>query len=233
MPVYDTPAEFLRAAIDFVRNQLYSNWELCIADDCSREAYVAEILAEYEALDIRIKVARRESNGHISAACNTALAMATGEWVACLDHDDILAEHALALVVAALAEHPEAGIVYSDEDKLDSSGVRQDPYFKPDFDPLLLIGQNCLNHLCLYRRNLVCQVGGYREGYEGSQDWDLALRVSEGMAPQQVVHIPHVLYHWRTHMDSTASSVSSKPYAIDAGTPRSWITSPEPTGRVA
>ncbi len=218
MPVYDTPAEFLRAAIDSVRNQLYSNWELCIADDCSREAYVAEILAEYEALDIRIKVARRESNGHISAACNTALAMATGEWVACLDHDDILAEHALALVVAALAEHPEAGIVYSDEDKLDSSGVRQDPYFKPDFDPLLLIGQNYLNHLCLYRRNLVCQVGGYREGYEGSQDWDLALRVSEGMAPQQVVHIPHVLYHWRTHMDSTASSVSSKPYAIDAGT---------------
>ena len=116
-----------------------------------------------------------------------------------------------------IAEHPEAGIVYSDEDKLDGAGIRHGPYFKPDFDPLLLIGQNYLSHLCLFRRDLVTEAGGYREGYEGSQDWDLTLRVSELVAPEQVVHIPHVLYHWRAHAGSTASGLSAKPYAVDAG----------------
>jgi GT2 family glycosyltransferase len=143
--------------------------------------------------------------------------MATGEWTGCLDHDDILAEHALALVAVAINEHPEAGIVYSDEDKLDASGIRHGPYFKPDFDPLLLLGQNYLSHLCLFRRDLVTQAGGYREGYEGSQDWDLTLRVSELVTSEQVVHIPHVLYHWRVHAGSTASGLAAKPYAVDAG----------------
>lgn len=217
MPVYNPPPELLRPAIDSVRGQIYENWELCIADDCSSEGHVGAILAEYEALDPRIKVARRETNGHISAACNTALTMATGEWVGCLDQDDTLAEHALALVATALADAPEAGIVYSDEDKLDGAGLRREPYFKSEFDPLLLVGQNYLNHLCMFRRALVTEVGGYREGYEGSQDWDLALRVSERLSPTQVVHIPHVLYHWRAHSGSTAAQLSAKPYAVDAG----------------
>jgi glycosyltransferase involved in cell wall biosynthesis len=217
MPVFNPAPDFLRAAIDSVRGQLYPNWELCIADDCSPDGAVAEILAEYEAADPRIKVARRAENGHISATCNTALSLATGDWVTCLDHDDVLAEHALALAVTALADHPEAGIVYSDEDKLDGGGARQEPYFKPDFDPLLLLGQNFLNHVCLLRRDLVTEVGGYREGYEGSQDWDLVLRVTELLTPDRVVHVPHVLYHWRSHAGSTASSVSAKPYAVDAG----------------
>ena len=125
MPVYNPPADLLRAAIDSVRDQIYTNWELCIADDCSSEGHVAEILAEYEDMDPRIKVTRRETNGHISAACNTALTMATGEWVGCLDQDDTLAEHALALVATTLADAPDAGIVYSDEDKLDGAGLRQ------------------------------------------------------------------------------------------------------------
>jgi len=217
MPVYNSPPDLLRAAIDSVRAQLYTNWELCIADDCSSDAHVADIVADYAATDARIKVTTRETNGHISVASNSALSMATGEWVGCLDHDDILAEHALALVALAIAEHPDTGIVYSDEDKVDDAGVRQGPYFKPDFDPLLLLGQNYLSHLCLFRRDLVTEVGGYREGYEGSQDWDLTLRVSELVTPRQVVHIPHVLYHWRVHAGSTASGLSAKPYAVDAG----------------
>jgi GT2 family glycosyltransferase len=217
MPVFNPPPDLLRAAIDSVRAQLYTNWELCIADDCSPDVHVAETLGGYAALDPRIKVARRNENGHISAACNTALSLATGDWVVCLDHDDILAEHALALAVTALADHPDAGIVYSDEDKLDGGGTRHEPYFKPEFDPLLLIGQNFLNHLCMLRRELVTAVGGYREGYEGSQDWDLALRVSELLSPERVVHVPHVLYHWRAHGASTASALSAKPYAVEAG----------------
>jgi glycosyltransferase involved in cell wall biosynthesis/SAM-dependent methyltransferase len=217
MPVYNPPPELLRAAIDSVRGQLYANWELCIADDCSSDPHVAEVLNECESIDARIKVARRDTNGHISAASNTALTLATGEWVGCVDHDDVLAEHALALAALAIADHADAGIVYSDEDKLDGAGTRHDPYFKPDFDPLLLIGQNYLSHLCLFRRDLVTEVGGYREGYEGSQDWDLTLRVSELLEPEQVVHIPHVLYHWQAHAGSTASGLSAKPYAVDAG----------------
>jgi glycosyltransferase involved in cell wall biosynthesis len=217
MPVYNPPPDLLRAAIDSVRVQLYTNWELCIADDCSSDDGVTEILNEYATMDARIKVTRRETNGHISAASNTALSMATGEWTGCLDHDDILAEHALALVAAAINDHPEVGIVYSDEDKLDGAGIRHGPYFKPDFDPLLLLGQNYLSHLCLFRRDLVTEAGGYRVGYEGSQDWDLTLRVSELVTTEQVVHIPHVLYHWRVHAGSTASGLAAKPYAVDAG----------------
>ncbi len=217
MPVYNSPLHLLRAAIDSVRAQLYANWELCIADDCSSDPNVAAIVADYAATDARIKVTTRDTNGHISVASNSALSMATGDWVGCLDHDDILAEHALALVALAIAEHPEAGIVYSDEDKLDDAGVRHGPYFKPDFDPLLLLGQNYLSHLCLFRRDLVTEAGGYREGYEGSQDWDLTLRVCELVSPRQVVHIPHVLYHWRVHAGSTASGLAAKPYAVDAG----------------
>ena len=217
MPVYNPPPDLLREAVESVRAQLYPNWELCIADDCSSDAQVAEILADYAATDARIKVTTRDTNGHISLASNTALAMATGAWVGCLDHDDVLAEHALALVATAIADHPGAGIVYSDEDKLDSGEVRHGPYFKPDYDPLLLLGQNYLSHLCMFRRDLVTEAGGYREGYEGSQDWDLTLRVSELVAAADVVHIPHVLYHWRVHAGSTASGLAAKPYAVDAG----------------
>jgi len=217
MPVFNPSPGFLRAAIESVRNQLYTNWELCIADDCSTDAGVVDVVVEYQSIDPRIKVTRRDTNGHISAASNTALAAATGEWVGCLDHDDVLAEHALALVAMEIAGHPGAGIVYSDEDKLDDGGTRSNPYFKPDFDPLLLIGQNYLSHLCLFRRDLVTEVGGYRQGFEGSQDWDLTLRISELLRPDQVRHIPHVLYHWRAHVGSTASVLAAKPYAADAG----------------
>jgi GT2 family glycosyltransferase len=133
-----------------------------------------------------------------------------------MDHDDLLADHALAVAVLALRRAADPAIVYSDEDHIDDKGKRLAPYFKPDFDPLLILGQNYFSHLCMIRRDLVTQVGGFREGYEGSQDWDLVLRVLEIVRPDQVVHVPHVLYHWRVHPDSTASSLSAKPYVVEA-----------------
>ncbi len=217
MPVYNPPPDLLRGAIESVRDQIYPEWELCIADDCSTDPTVVRVLDDYAASDPRIKVVRRAENGHISAASNTALSLASGRWVALLDHDDLLAPHALALVALELAEHPEAALVYSDEDKIDEAGRRRDPFFKPDFDPLLLTGQNFVSHLSVFRKDLVDTAGGYREGYEGSQDWDLTLRVSERVPAAQVRHIPHVLYHWRVHASSTAALVSAKPYAVDAG----------------
>jgi glycosyltransferase involved in cell wall biosynthesis len=230
MPVYNPPLDMLRAAIESVRSQIYPDWELCIADDCSTDPEVSEVLAELASADPRIKVLRRDENGHIAAASNSALSLVTGQWVALLDHDDVLAEHALALFALAMADHPDAGIIYSDEDKLDEDGVRRDPYFKPDFDPLLLLGQNFLSHFSTFRKDLVDRVGGYRVGYEGSQDWDLTLRVSELLERRQVVHIPHVLYHWRVHARSTASLVSAKPYALEAGQ-RAVLDHLERTGR--
>ena len=216
-PVYNTPAHYLTAAIESVIGQIYPNWELCIANDGSTEPHVSKILADYADRDSRIKVIFRSENGHISAASNTALESATGTWIVPLDHDDLLTEHALALGMLAGHEHPDAGAMYSDEDKIDDHGRRQLPYFKPDFDPLLLLGQNYLTHLLFLRRALVVAVGGYRLGLEGSQDWDLILRVTERLDPAHIVHIPHVLYHWRIHDGSTASVVSAKPYAQDAG----------------
>jgi GT2 family glycosyltransferase len=217
LPVYNTPEPLLRRAIESVRAQVYPRWELCAADDKSTETTVAAVLAEFAAIDERIKVVHRQENGHISASSNSALDIARGEWIVAMDHDDELRPHALAHLVLALAEHPEAGMVYSDEDKIDVDGQRHSPNFKPDFDPLLLLGQNYLGHLVCYRRDLIDRVGGYREGFEGSQDWDLSLRISELLDPEQVVHIPRVLYHWRAHTGSTASGISAKPYARLAG----------------
>jgi GT2 family glycosyltransferase len=217
LPVYNTPEPLLRRAIETVRGQIYPKWELCIADDMSTEPAVVGVLSEYELADERIRVVRRRENGHISASSNSALEIAKGDWVIPMDHDDELRPHALAHVVLALADHPDAGMVFSDEDKIDLEGTRHSPNFKPDFDPLLLLGQNYLGHLVCYRRDLAMGVGGYREGFEGSQDWDLSLRASEQISPEHILHIPRVLYHWRSHTDSTASGISAKPYAALAG----------------
>jgi GT2 family glycosyltransferase len=216
MPVFNPPDGFLRQALDSVRGQLYKNWELCIADDCSTEPNVAATLREYEQLDERIHVVWRETNGHISASSNSALSIAQGEWACLLDHDDLLSENALAEIVLAVAQNPSAGIVYSDEDHVDADGVRGDPYFKPDFDPLLILGQNYLSHLSAFRTDLLRKVGGFRTGVEGSQDWDLVLRVMELLPPSGIHHLPRVLYHWRAHDESTSRSLSAKPYVIEA-----------------
>ncbi len=221
LPVYNPREDFLRQAIDSVRAQLYTKWELCIADDCSTLPHVAKVLDEYAALDDRIRVHHRATNGHISECSNSAVALAHGSWLCLMDHDDLLAEHALALTALALDQNPGAAILYSDEDHIDALGTRREPYFKPDFDPLLILGQNYFSHLCMLRTDLVALVGGFRVGYEGSQDWDLVLRVLQHARPEQVVHLPHVLYHWRVHAESTASSVDAKPYVV--GTSRQVV----------
>ena len=208
MPVYDTQEEHLREAIASVRAQLYGDWELCIADDASTRPHVAAVLAE-AAADPRIRVVTRSANGHISAATNSALALATGEYVALMDHDDILAEQALYEVVVEIARHPDAAVIYSDEDKIDDEGQRWGPNFKPDFDPDLLLAQNMVSHLGVYRRDLLESLGGLREGLEGSQDHDLALRATAACGAARVRHIPAVLYHWRQAQHGASFSQTS------------------------
>ena len=214
MPVYNPQEDFLRQAIESVLNQAYGNWELCLADDCSTQAYVKEVLQKYAQQDERIKVVLRESNGHICRTSNSALEIATGEYIALLDHDDLLAPHALAKVVDLLNEHPEADFIYSDEDKVDEKNIHQDPFFKPDWCPDSFLSRMYTCHLGIYRRSLVEEIGNFRVGFEGSQDYDLVLRVTE--KTEQIYHVPDVLYHWRIHLESTASDSEAKPYAADA-----------------
>jgi glycosyltransferase involved in cell wall biosynthesis len=217
LPTFNTPEVWLRRCLDSVLAQSYPHWELCIADDASTQPQVRHVLEAYAARDDRIRVTWRDRNGHISAASNSALAMARGDHIALLDHDDELHPQALALMAAALQRHPQWRMAYSDEDKLDTEGRRYDPYFKPDWNPDLFFGQNCISHLGVYERALVNAVGGFREGLEGSQDWDLALRCIERLRPDQIGHVPHVLYHWRAVQGSTAQGVDQKSYAHDAG----------------
>ncbi|UYO94034.1 glycosyltransferase [Pollutimonas sp. M17] len=217
MPVYDPPLDLLDQAIQSVRTQLYQEWELCMADDASKDDSVRQLLARHAREDARIKVAYRKQNGHISKASNSALSLATGEFVALLDNDDLLSEHALFHVAQAILDNPAAGLIYSDEDKIDIAGNRTAPYFKPDWNPDLFLSHNMINHLGCYRTGLVKELQGFRPGYEGSQDYDLALRCIETLADYQIVHIPRVLYHWRAVPGSTALSGQAKNYALQAG----------------
>lgn len=216
LPVYETDARWLRACLDSVLAQAYPAWECCIVDDASSSSHVWAIVQSYCRRDARFKARRRPANGHISQATNDALAMASGEWVALLDHDDVLPPHALLEMVGAALANPRWRMLYSDEDKIDAAGRRYDPYFKPDYAPTLLLGQNCISHFGMYATALVRDVGGFRTGYEGSQDWDLALRCVERLDSGQVGHVPRILYHWRAIPGSTAASSDAKDYATDA-----------------
>jgi GT2 family glycosyltransferase len=216
LPVYDPELRFLEAAIESVRNQGYPRWELCIADDASTNPEIRPFLESQARVDSRIKLTFRERNGHISACSNSAMALATGEWCALLDQDDALAEHALAFAAIEIDRYPDAGLIYSDEDKIDEEGVRSTPFFKPDWNPELFLGQNYINHLGVYRTELLREIGGFREGFEGSQDYDLVLRCVERLRPEQVRHIPRILYHWRMAGGSLAAVPDAKPYAREA-----------------
>jgi GT2 family glycosyltransferase len=217
MPVYNPPPEFLDQAIQSVRQQFYPDWELCLADDASTDPAVHRVMARHAAEDPRIKLIQREKNGHISAATNSALAAASGEFIALLDHDDLLAEHALFCVAQAILAHAGATLIYSDEDKITANGRRYDPYFKCELNRELLLAQNMISHLGAYRRELVLELGGFRPGLEGSQDWDLALRVVERSESNQVIHLPRILYHWRASQGSTSLAPSEKTYAATTG----------------
>jgi len=199
-----------------VRNQLYPNWEFCIADDASSQPHVRRILEKYQAKDLRIKVVFREENGHIATASNSALEIVSGDFIALLDHDDELAERALYMVAAELNAHPEADLIYSGEDKIDKKNKRYAPYFKPDWNPDLFLSQNCVSHLGVYRTSAVKEIGGFRVGYEGAQDWDLAMRVVEQIPASRIRHIPHILYHWRSIPGSTALATEEKDYTKEA-----------------
>lgn len=213
MPVYNTNEVWLNEAIASVQDQLYENWELCIADDASTQPQVRRVLEEVAAADARIKVVFRPQNGHISAASNSALEIVSGEFTALLDHDDRLAPHALATVVQSLNASPEADLLYSDEDKIDAFGRRFDPYFKSDWNPELFYSLNCVSHLSVFRTELLQRIGGFTLGLEGSQDYDLVLRAVEHTTPDRIRHLPDVLYHWRAIPGSVALGEGEKSYA--------------------
>lgn len=216
MPVYNTPERFLRRAMESVRQQCYPHWELCIADDASSDPTVHAVLQEYAARDARIKLVWRKENGHIGAASNSALALASGEFVCLLDHDDVLTPHALYMVARAIRAYPGVDLLYSDEDKIDEQGRRFDPFFKPDWNPDLFLSYNYFNHFGVFRTRLMRDLGGFRLGYEGSEDYDLVLRAIARVGQDKVRHIPHVLYHWGAIPGSAAVSHSEKPYALQA-----------------
>jgi GT2 family glycosyltransferase len=215
MPVYNTNPIYLRNALDSILAQLYPDWELCIADDASTKPDVRKILIEYANRDKRIKVVFRTTNGHISAASNSALELATGSYIALMDHDDELSPHALYMVAVELDQHPEADIIYSDEDRIDDNGTRSDPHFKPEWNLELFHSYNVINHLGVYRAALVRSVGGFREGFEGSQDYDLALRILDNTREDRICHIPHILYHWR--IIASTFSTTNLHDAVEAG----------------
>ncbi len=216
MPVYNPPPALLAECLDSLLGQTYADFEICIADDKSPNPEIRRMLERYAARDDRIKVTFREHNGHISAASNTALSLATGDFIVLVDHDDLVPDYALFVVAHYVNRHPEAQILFSDEDKITAEGKRYDPYFKGDFDPFLMFGHNMVSHLGVYRRELIEAIGGFRHGLEGSQDYDLVLRAVEKAGAASVVHIPHILYHWRAIPGSTALSGDEKSYAVVA-----------------
>ncbi len=217
LPVYETPEKWLRRCLDSILSQAYPEWELCIVDDASSSPHVRRVLEAYLAKDSRIRVTWRATNGHISRASNDALAMATGDYIALMDHDDELRPHALLEMAERMQADPGLRLLYSDEDKIDVEGQRMQPYFKPDWNPDLLLSQNYLCHFTVLDRQLVEDVGGFREGFEGSQDHDLFLRCTAALAAGQIGHVHKVLYHWRAIPGSTAHQRSAKDYASSAG----------------
>ncbi len=214
VPVYNTPAELINAFVNSVRAQYYENWELCICNDGSSAMHVRPLLDEWSERDSRIKVVHSGKNEGISSASNRALGLAAGEYVGLLDHDDELSPNALYENVKLLQSHPEADMIYSDEDKLNARGQRIDPFFKPDWSPEYMLSCMYTCHFGVYRKRLLNEIGGFRVGFEGSQDYDLVLRVSE--KTDKIFHIPKVLYHWRIVAGSAAGSSGAKPYAYVA-----------------
>jgi len=212
-PVYNPDPSWIKAAIGSVLGQAYGNWELCLADASTDDAARAAV-AEFKDRDPRIKVKFLPENMGIAANSGEALSMATGEYVGLMDHDDELSPDALYEVARRLQPEPEADMLYSDEDKIDIYGRRFDPFFKPGWSPDMFLSCMYTCHLSVFRKSIVDAIGGFRPGYDGSQDYDLALRFIE--KAKSIVHIPRVLYHWRMTPGSTSISVLSKKYAYAA-----------------
>ena len=218
MPVYNPQADFLLQAIASAQRQLYPHWELCIADDASTLPHIRPILEKAAASDPRILVTfHDEQNSHVSTASNAALSIAKGEFITLLEHEGELAENALYHAALALNENPALDLIYSDEDKIDAKGKRYGHYFKPDWSPDLFFNQNLIAHLCVYRLSLAQAIGGFLMGYEGAQQWEFTLRFLEQTKPENIYHMPRVLYHSRAISGSTAISIETKNYTAEAG----------------
>ncbi len=215
MPVYNVDEIWLAKAIESVQNQVYPHWELCMADDASPKPHIKPLLQKYAAGDPRIKVVYREQSGNISAASNSALTLATGQYIALLDNDDEITPNALYENARLINAHPDADIVYSDEDKIDAQNTHFDAWFKPDWSPEYLLSHMYVCHFSVYRKSLVDAVGGFRSALDGAQDYDLCLRICQ--QTKAIYHIPKILYHWRTIASSTASNPLAKEYAYEAG----------------
>lgn len=214
IPVYNTAEKWLRLCIESVLNQVYDHWELCIIDGGSTKPYIRKVLEEYAKSDDRIKVKFLPENKGIAGNSNEALALATGEFVGFLDHDDELSPSALYEVVKLLNENSNTDFIYSDEDKISTRGKRFDPHFKPDWSPDTLRSCNYITHFTVIRKKIIDEVGGFKEGYAGSQDYDLFLRVVE--KTQRIAHIPKVLYYWRVHESSASGNPRAKMYAYES-----------------
>ncbi len=214
VPVYNPPIKYLKLAIESVIDQLYPNWELCLADDNSPNPEVKKMLQAYAEKDARIKINLRTTNGHISACSNSALELATGDYIVFMDHDDLLTINCLFEFTKHINKKPEDDIIYSDEDKIDDKNFYSSPHFKPDWAPDNLLSRNYMGHVIVMKKALLDKIGGFRLGYEGSQDHDLLLRATE--QTRHIGHIAKILYHWRIHDMSVAQGTEVKPYAYTA-----------------
>jgi O-antigen biosynthesis protein len=214
VPVWNTPGEILNQTITSVIQQTYENWELCMADGASTPD-TRKLLSDWAEKDNRIKIKSLEENNGIAVNSNGALSLARGEFVAFLDHDDLLAPFALFEIVGQLQGNATVDVIYSDEDKIDKSGRRFEPFFKPCFSPDYLRSVNYMPHFLVVRKSLGNEIGWFREGYDGAQDYDLILRLVE--KARSITHIPKILYHWRVWPASTASGSDAKPHANEAG----------------
>lgn len=217
VPVYRPDFSWFCQCIESIRNQSYKNFELCIVDDGSNDEGLFHYLNDLLEGDERIKVFRCSKNSGISSASNIGLDMCTSEWVGFVDHDDVVDVDALYYVAEEIALNPAAKLLYSDEDKIDSKGVRSSPYFKSGWNKELMLSHNMIGHFCVISTSLVKRVGGFRPEYDGAQDYDLLLRCTEGLAQNQIIHIGRILYHWRAHNNSTAAGIENKPFALNAG----------------
>lgn len=214
VPCFNTPEKYLRPMVHSVVGQLYENWELILVDASSEERSSQQI-ADCKEIDTRIKVFSRQNKG-IAANTNEGIEQAKGDYVAFLDHDDLLSDDALYHVAFAINQHPAVGLIYSDEDKISEKGVRRsDPHFKPDWSPDLLTYVNYITHFLVIRKDLINKVGGLNPEYDGAQDYDLVLKIAD-LKPE-IVHIPRILYHWRLAATSTAQNFGVKPKVRQAG----------------
>lgn len=216
VPAYKTPEKFLREMMDSLREQTYSNWELCIANASPEDASMEFTLKEYSSFDSRIVWKKLDKNLGIAENTNAAFAMATGDYIGLLDHDDLLAPNALYEIASALEKDRDIDVIYTDEDKVRADlSEHFQPHLKPDFNPDLLRANNYICHLFVVRRGIMERTGGFRSEFDGAQDYDFIFRCVE--SAEKIHHIPEILYHWRTHQASTADNPASKMYAYEAG----------------